>query len=113
MGDKAYSHYLDVDIHNQGFLLRIAFLISLNIAMLPMVYREGWNKLDLVIRRLIFASFGSVIILPLVSIITSTLADRISYYFIIISSFLLLHLSKYLVVKVEKNHVSSCFFLFL
>jgi len=80
-----YGHYIESNLYNQGIFLRVGFLI-LNV-MIIIRFRKQWEQLpyNSVIRFNWFIIF-SVPLLIGIALLSTTMADRLSYYFILLSS---------------------------
>lgn len=80
-----YSQYLDTEMDNAGLYLRALFL-------LPCAFFVFLNfkkfKSDIVIKRLMLLVILSFPFVVLVSKLSSTIADRFSYYFILLGALL-------------------------
>lgn len=85
--DDSYGHYLELSLFSQGVLLRTGFLAVL--AAFFLFYRKIWSEGDFLMTRLYAMSIIIVPILIGLSLISTTLIDRIAYYFILISVLLL------------------------
>lgn len=85
-----YGDYIDADLSNAGLVLRYGhyLLICMVIYYLDRISR---NKLPLGLRRNIDYFYLLALLTGLVSVLSSTLSDRISYYLIALSSLFLLH----------------------
>lgn len=85
--DDSYGHYLELGLFSQGVVLRVGFLVVL--ATIFLFYRKVWCEGDFLIARLYAMSILVVPILIGLSLISTTLIDRIAYYFILLSALLL------------------------
>ncbi|MCK7459139.1 EpsG family protein [Idiomarina aminovorans] len=75
-----YGHYFESGMENAGVILRVGFLFP--VAFLILAHKKKWLKLDKIRFRLCLVT---VLIGPMLlgaSLLSSTLADRFSYYFI-------------------------------
>lgn len=85
--DDSYGHYLQLSLFSQGVVLRVGFLAVL--ATFFLFYRNVWCEGDFLMDRLYAMSILVVPILIGLSLISTTLIDRVAYYFILISVLLL------------------------
>lgn len=81
-----YEQYLIGSWESAGFFLRSLFLIVPGFFL--MVNLPSIRKLNIIERRLILVSVFSFPFLVILSLFSTTLADRISYYFILLSVFM-------------------------
>lgn len=85
--DDSYGHYLELSLFSQGVVLRVGFLAVL--AAFFLFYRNIWRDGDFLMVRLYTMSILAVPILIGLSLISTTLIDRVAYYFILVSALLL------------------------
>ncbi|MEZ8109568.1 EpsG family protein [Vibrio splendidus] len=79
-----FGYYIGSSMDNAGFYLRSIFvLISSLVILMSMKYFKQCNIIKTRISVLVIASFPFLV---LVSLVSTTLSDRISYYFILLAS---------------------------
>ncbi|WP_158135112.1 EpsG family protein [Photobacterium damselae] len=96
-----YSMYIQADFDSKGLLLRSAFVILSSVVLF--LNRRVWDNSKY--SNIYYVSMLSPVFVFTVSIVSTTMADRISYYFILLSAlccFLLcqfngIHFKKYIV----------------
>lgn len=88
-----YEQYLTVEMSSIGVVLRFGLYICLCVAIL-LVYRSNKHLFDSIETRMLtyFLAFG--VATAAVTIVSSTLADRISFYLIILASLFFLYVEK-------------------
>ncbi|EPI8559759.1 EpsG family protein [Vibrio fluvialis] len=87
-----YSMYLDADFESKGLILRLVFVILSSFfifANRKIVYMK-----DIEERRVFIFSLYSPLFIIIMSLLSTTMADRISYYFILMSTICCLFISK-------------------
>ncbi|KAE8177961.1 EpsG family protein [Photobacterium carnosum] len=77
-----YSQYTTGTMQSSGFYLRFLFLI-IPVIMMLVNYKKITNIKSLIIIRLFFVSCFSIPFVMFISFISTTIADRFSYYFIL------------------------------
>ncbi|PCE67628.1 EpsG family protein [Salinivibrio sp. YCSC6] len=87
-----YSQYVESSMDSAGLYLRALYLIVPT--FLFSLYYKGWHKLDLLERRLVYLVLISFPLIISFSYISSTIADRFSYYFILMGTFCWMLFSK-------------------
>ncbi|MFM4937375.1 EpsG family protein [Aeromonas veronii] len=80
-----YSLYLDTEMDNAGLYLRALFLLPC--AFFVFLNFKKFNS-DVVIKRLMLLVILSFPFVVVVSVLSSTIADRFSYYFILLGALL-------------------------
>lgn len=91
-GDSEYGHYLDSGLFNQGVVIRLGFLAACTLALIGMLRRESTCLSNREKNLAIFL----ILSLPMqiaLAYIQTTIADRLSYYFIGLSALAYLRLS--------------------
>lgn len=101
--DDKYGHYMQLSMFSQGVVLRIGFLIVP--VMFFLYFRHEIDKHGLTVSRLFYISIIIVPVLVALSLISTTLVDRVAYYFILLSSALVLVLARYTKSKVESEYL--------
>jgi hypothetical protein len=95
-GDDAYGHYLELSMYSQGIVLRVGYLLALSFFFMLYLSRCDFIKEDLVLKRLFLLCIIIPFVLFALGIISTTLVDRVAYYFILMSALLLLFMFKQL-----------------
>lgn len=90
-GESEYGNYLDSGLYNQGIILRLGFLAACTLALI-FEFRENSSSLTTNQKNLVLFSIFSLPMLIVIGIVQTTIADRLSYYFIGISILLYLRL---------------------
>jgi hypothetical protein len=93
-GNDAYGHYLEISLFSQGIILRVGYLLALSFFFMLYLSRCNFIKEDLVLKRLFLLCIISPFLLFALGIISTTLVDRVAYYFILMSTLLLLFMFK-------------------
>ena len=85
---KFYGQYLDSDMENAGLILRVGFLFPA--AFLILAHKKKWIQMDLIRYRLclVVVLIGPALLAA--SLLSSTMADRFSYYFILLAALLIM-----------------------
>ncbi|KNC09850.1 hypothetical protein AC791_14635 [Klebsiella sp. RIT-PI-d] len=87
---ERYQLYLTSDMENAGLVLRVGYLI------VPSIYIifnfKSWLKKSLLIKRLYIISIFFAPTLATLSLVSSTISDRVAYYFIIFITLLVMKL---------------------
>lgn len=85
---KFYDQYLDTDMQNAGLILRVGFLFPA--AFLILAHKKKWVQMDLIRFRLCLVTVLMGPALLAISLLSSTMADRFSYYFIVLAALLIM-----------------------
>lgn len=85
-----YSQYLDTSMNSSGFILRLFYLILPSLFLIKYYRYVHKNTSSIILSRMILVCIISVPLLILIWFISSTMADRFSYYFILIVTLLCL-----------------------
>lgn len=97
---ERYQMYLTSDMENAGLFLRLGYLIAPSIYI---IYNyKSWFKEVLLVKRLYMISIMSVPVIVVLNLISSTIADRVAYYFIVLITLLSMYLMLGLKDKVSK-----------
>lgn len=96
LGDDAYGHYLEIGLFSQGIFLRVGYLLALSFFFILYLNRCVFIKDDLMLKRLFLLCIISPFVLFSLGVISTTLVDRVAYYFILMSALLLLFMFKQL-----------------
>jgi len=83
-----YGHYFESEMDNAGIILRVGFLFP--VALLILAHKKKWLKLDKIRFRLCLVTVLIGPMLLAASLLSSTLADRFSYYFIPLAALLVM-----------------------
>ncbi|MDV6328053.1 EpsG family protein [Idiomarina sp. Sol25] len=83
-----YGYYFESGMENAGVILRIGFLFP--VAFLILAHKKKWLKLDKIRFRLCLVTVLIGPMLLAASLLSSTLADRFSYYFIPLAALLVM-----------------------
>ncbi|AAV81401.1 EpsG family protein [Idiomarina loihiensis] len=83
-----YGHYFESEMENAGVILRVGFLFP--VALLILAHKKKWLKLDKIRFRLCLVTVLIGPMLLAASLLSSTLADRFSYYFIPLAALLVM-----------------------
>lgn len=90
-GEDKYGHYLELSLFSQGILLRVGFLLSLSFFIF-LFFKRMQNLLTLnELHRLMIMSILMPFVLFALGVFSTTLVDRVAYYFILMSSCLTLY----------------------
>lgn len=85
---KFYDQYLDTEMQNAGLILRVGFLFPA--ALLILAHKKKWIKMDLIRFRLCLVIVLMAPGLLVASLLSTTMADRFSYYFIVLAALLIM-----------------------
>lgn len=88
---ERYQSLLTSDMENAGLLLRIGYLFVPGAFLLLKYLRQ--EILTPVVKRLSFICIGAPLILFIIGIVSSTIADRLAYYFISLATMLTMSVS--------------------
>ena len=94
VAEDSYGHYMEYDLFSQGVVLRVGFLLVPLLAFI--YYRKTISQQSLTASRLFYISILVVPLLAGLALVSTTLVDRIAYYFILLSSALVLVLKPYI-----------------
>jgi len=83
-----YGYYFESGMDNAGVILRIGFLFP--VGLLILAHHKKWLKLDKIRFRLCLVTVLIGPMLLAASLLSSTLADRFSYYFIPLAALLVM-----------------------
>jgi len=90
ISSTVYNQYLSTSMHNSGFYLRLGFIV---VACLFILFNfSKVKKMGFRFYRLAVACIGFIPVSVVVSFVSTTMADRFSYYFIILSAMLVMML---------------------
>lgn len=93
-GNDAYGHYLELGLFSQGIVLRVGYLLALSFFFILYFTRCNFLNEDLIKKRFFLVSIVIPFVLFALGIISTTLVDRVAYYFILISAALFLFMLK-------------------
>lgn len=79
---REYNQYVETQMESAGFLLRYLFLVSISMVLILNV--KLIKSCDIYLRRCCLLIILSLFFLLAISLVSSTMADRFSYYFIIL-----------------------------
>ncbi|MEZ8225875.1 EpsG family protein [Vibrio splendidus] len=85
-GNSEYGHYVGSELFNAGIFMRVGFVLVLTLAIFLTIKCMTERTLLNPYSRWIYFSYCCFPALVLLGIINTTLADRVSYYFICILS---------------------------
>lgn len=87
-----YNQYLDSETDSAGLYLRALYLIAPTTLLL--IHYKSIQGFSLIEKRLTYIVIFSFPLIVLISILSSTMADRFSYYFILLNTILWMLVSK-------------------
>jgi hypothetical protein len=86
-----YENYITSNMESAGLYLRVAYLI---VPVLYLLFSYAtWKKENRLTKRIYLACISSPLVMLMLALISSTIADRVSYYFIILVTFVILRIS--------------------
>lgn len=103
---SVYGKYLDSDMSNIGLILRYGFYGCI-VFVIKFIMSIINTKIDTIDKHHIYYYYLFFIAIGAVSLLSSTLSDRLSFYFISLSAYFLIFLcSKYNISNLLKYHVN-------
>lgn len=105
---ERYESYLSSEVENAGLMLRVGYLIFPTLYIISKY--KTWLKETLLVKRLYFISIFFAPVLSVLSLISSTIADRVAYYFIMFITLVVMRLAKF-DNKVNNKIILSVMFL--
>lgn len=111
--NESYGHYIESSMFNQGIFLRGGFLAG--ILTITYLYHYQSKRIDIGIsNRLMYFNYLSLPLIIITGMLSTTLGDRISYYFILIAVAVFLKLGQRINLQQKQVFISiSSFFCFL
>lgn len=86
-----YEQYFDSGLSSVGIFLRLAMVFVLLVSIF--IYRNQWLSYGLHLKRIYASMYAMFVAIILISLISSTMGDRLSYYLILFSSVLWLKIN--------------------
>lgn len=86
-----YENYITSNMESAGLYLRVAYLIA------PVLYLlfnyADWKEQSRLTKRIYLACISSPLVMLMLALISSTIADRVSYYFIVLVTLVTLQIA--------------------
>jgi hypothetical protein len=88
-----YEQYFESGSSSGGFFLRIAFVVVILVSL--WILKSYWLKKSQIESRLYYSLYAFFIVIMFIALISSTMADRLSYYLIVFSAGLFLRIDEW------------------